>query len=98
MQAAKGYQVAAKRTKWVTYNNIDCMYDLIYEHIIFAGVARELDPSDYYWVDTMDDRTDIMNTSVGMQVQVEIRHPKWILVGYEAGTDISQKDDGRVLS
>ena len=96
LQAAKGYQVAANRIEWATYNNIDCMYDLIFEQTISAGVARALDPSDYYWVDAMGDRPDIMDKSVGMQVKVEMTHPNWILVGDEVGIDISQKDDRRV--
>ena len=64
--------------------------------MISAGVARSLDPSDYYWVGAMGDRTYIMDKLVGMQVKVKITHPSWILVGNDVGTYISQKDDGRV--
>ena len=39
LESAKGHRVAANRTEWVTYQNIECMYDLVYEQMVSAGLA-----------------------------------------------------------
>ena len=43
--------MADNRTEWVTYENIELMYYLVYEQMVRAGVAKELAPEDYYYVD-----------------------------------------------
>ena len=43
--------VAGNRTEWVTYKNIEVIYNLVYEQMVRAGVANHLAPENYYYVD-----------------------------------------------
>ena len=91
LEVGKGYRVAGNITEWVTYENVELMYDLVYEQMVKAGVAKKLAPEDYYYVDDKGQRVSSKEESVGMQVKVEVTHPEWILFGDEVGTNISQK-------
>ena len=73
------------RTEWVAYENIDLMYDLVYEQMVRAGVAKKLEPHEYYYVNGKGDRVS-MEESVGLQVKIEVIHPEYILFGDEVGT------------
>ena len=96
LDVANGYKVSSTRTKWVTYANIEKMYELVYTQMVNAGVARWLPSSERYYVNDEGDKLESEGDSVGLKVTVEITHPEWILFGDEVGTDISQKDDGNV--
>ena len=96
LEVGKGYRVAANRTEWVTYDNIDQMYNLVYEQMVKAGVAKYLLPEDYYYVNDQGEKVESESESVGALVKIEVTHPQWILFGDEVGTDISQKNDGNV--
>jgi len=96
LEAAKGHLVATNRTEWVTYDNIDRMYDLVYEQMVAAGVARCLPPDEHYWVNGNGEKTNCESDACGLKVTIDITHPEWIIFGDEVGTDISQKDDGHV--
>ena len=96
LKAGKGYRVAANRTEWVTYQNIECMYNLVYEQMIASGLACRLPESEQYFVNKDGEVVESENEAFGKKVIVEITHPKWILFGDEVGTDISMKDDGHV--
>ena len=76
--------------------NIECMYDLVYEQMISAGLARRLAPSEQYWIDKNGDKVHNEENAVGLKVEVEITHPDWIIFGDEVGIDICMKDDGHV--
>ena len=39
------------RSDWTTYNNIESMYDLLYEQMVQAGIAQRLPEGEQYWVD-----------------------------------------------
>ena len=39
LEAAKGHLVDTNLTEWVTFDNINCMYDFVYDHMVAAGVA-----------------------------------------------------------
>ena len=95
LDVGNGYRVAGNRTEWVTYENVDRMYDLVYEQMIRSGVAKQLEPHEYYYVNSKGDKVSKLE-SVGLQVKVEVIHPEYILFGDEVGTDISQKNDGHV--
>ena len=51
LDPAKGHLVATNRTEWVTFDNINRMYDLVYYQMVAAGVSRRLSPAEHYWVD-----------------------------------------------
>ena len=42
LQVKRGYRVASNRTEWVTYDNIQLMHDLLYDHMVDAGIAVQL--------------------------------------------------------
>ena len=90
LESAKGYRVAANRTEWVTYQNIECMYNLVCEQMIDAGLARRLSEEEQYWVDENGEQVECEKDSVGKKVNIEITHPEWIIFGDEIGTNISQ--------
>ena len=96
LQSRKGYRVACNRTEWVTYNNVEIMYELIYEQMTNAGIAVELPEDEQYWVDKDGEELDSDENAVGLKVKIKITHPEWLLFGDEVGTEISQKDDGHV--
>ena len=72
------------------------MYDLVYDQMVKAGVARTLFPSEFYYVNEKGEKVGKKIESVGLQVKIEVTHPEWILFGDEVGTDINMKDDGHV--
>ena len=76
LEVGKGYRVAGNRTEWVTYENVELMYDLVYEQMVQAGVAKALAPEEYYYVNDKGERVSEIEDSVGMQVKVEVTHPE----------------------
>ena len=46
----RGYRVANNRTEWVTHLNINHMYDMVYDQMVAAGVARHLPAEDFYYI------------------------------------------------
>ena len=93
---SKGYRVASNRAEWVTYNNIERMYELVYAQMVKVGVVDPLAPEDYYYINEEGETVDDEDESVGMQIKMKVTHLDWILVGDEVGTDTSQKNDGHV--
>ena len=59
LEVGKGYRVAGNRTEWVTYENVDLMYDLVYEQMVRAGVAKKLEPHEYYYVNGKRERVSM---------------------------------------
>ena len=94
LEAAKGHIVATNRTEWVTFDNINRMYDLVYDQMVAAGVARRLSPAEHYWVDKNGETIESESDACGLKVEIEITHPEWIIFGDEVGTELSQKDNG----
>ena len=72
------------------------MYDLVYDQMVSAGLARMLPESEHYWIDENGEKVQSESDAVGMKVKIEITHPEFILFGDEVGTDISQKEGGHV--
>ena len=96
LSVQKGYTMNALRTDWVTYSNVNKMYDLVYDQMVTAGVACQLSPSEFYYVNGEGETVDKQIASVGLKVKIEITHPEWIIFGDEVGTDLNMKDDGNV--
>ena len=96
LETKRGTRRDVNRTNWVTYENVQRMYNLVYDQMVEARVARRLDPEDYYYVDQQGQKISDQQESVGLKVTIEITHPEWILFGDEVGTELSQKDDGNV--
>ena len=45
------------------------MYDLVYAQMISAGIARALEPSEYYWINEEGEKVNKENDSEGMQIK-----------------------------
>ena len=96
LSRAKGTRIAACRLEWTTFENILEMYNLIYAHMVDAGLARSLSIEEQFWVNHCGDRVETEEEAFGSKIDVDITHPEWILFGDEVGTDINQKDDGQM--
>ena len=55
-QVGKGYRVTSDRTEWVAYNNIEKMYDLVYEKMVDTATVINLHESEWYWIDKDSDQ------------------------------------------
>ncbi len=96
LSRAKGNRIAACRSEWTTFENIVEMYNLVYDQMVDAGLAKKLSPEDQYWTDDHGSRVETEAEAFGSKIEVEITHPEWILFGDEVGTDINQKEDGQI--
>ena len=72
LESAKAHLVAANRTEWVTYQNIECMYNLAYEQMVSAALACRLLESREYWVDKNGEQIICDNNAVGKEVNIDI--------------------------
>ena len=88
LSVQKGHKLDAVRIQWVTYSNIKKMYDLVYDQMVKAGVARNLLPSEFYYVNEKGEKVGKKIESVGLQVKIEVTHPEWILFGDEVGDGV----------
>ena len=59
LEVGKGYRVAGNRTEWVTYENVDLMYDLVYEKMVRSGVVKKLEPHECYYVNGKRERVSM---------------------------------------
>ena len=50
LEVGKGYRATDNRTEWTTYENIDQMYDLVYDQMVSSGVSKHLAQEEYYYV------------------------------------------------
>lgn len=96
IDSAKGYRFSANKDAWTTAENIEQMYDMVYNSWVDAGVARKLPEEEHYWVNDKGERVDNEEEAVGCKVTIELTHPQMVLFGDEVGTDVCQEDDGHV--
>jgi hypothetical protein len=95
LSTAKGHRLHNARLEDLTHDNIDAMYDLVYEQMIKAGVAATLPPEEHHWVDK-DGNVCEKGSAAGHKVTIKLTHPQWCLFGDEVGTDTAQEEDGHV--
>jgi hypothetical protein len=96
LSLARGNRVAVCQTEWTTYNNVLEMYSLVYTQMVDAGVVRNLPFEEAFCTNDSGEAVETEADASGCKVEVDIQHPKWILFGDKAGTDINQKDDGHI--
>ena len=68
------------------------MYNLVYEAMEVAGVARKLKEPE--WQDATGQRVECEEEAVGEKVEYEITHADHILYVDEVGNNTCQKEDG----
>ena len=89
----RGEKFALNRSDWTTLPNIKQMYEVIYDEMVDAGVAIELQTPIF---------TDIDGNPVdeaerfGMKLKIKVTKPGWILFADESGFSTAQKKDGHV--
>ena len=49
LSRAKGNRIAACRAEWTTFENISEMYNLVYDQMVDAGLAKKLSAEDQFW-------------------------------------------------
>ena len=96
IESKRGGQIANNRVKWVTYENVKMMYDLVYKQMVQAGIAVALPENEWYWVDYNGFTVESEAESTGLKVKVKLTDPDWLLFGNEVGNELNQKDDGNV--
>ena len=89
----RGERFACNRADWTKLKNIEQMYDVIYDEMVDARVARVLEYPVF---------TDISGKEVdesqrfGKKQDIEITHKQYILFADETGCNTSQKKDGHI--
>jgi hypothetical protein len=89
LSLARGNQVAACQTEWMTYKNVLEMYSLVYKQMVDAGVTRNLPVKEFSWTNDSSEPVEMEVEASGCKVEVNIEHLEWILFGDEVGTDIN---------
>ena len=87
----RGERFASNRDDWSKHFYIKQMYDVIYDELVAAGVARVREFP--VFLDRLGNIVD-KEEKFGEEVDLEILHPDYILFGDETGCNTSQKKDG----
>ena len=96
LSSRKGNRQHNARQDWTTYDNIERMYELVYEEMIDAGIAQRLPEDEHYWVDESGEVVDAEDKAAGHKCTIKLTHPDWLLFGDEVGTDTAQDQDGHI--
>ncbi len=96
LSSCKGSRKHNARQDWTTYDNIETMYDLVYEQMVDAGIAHHLPEEEHYSVDEAGKVVNSSEESAGHKCKIKLTHPEWLLFGDEVGTDTAQDEDGHI--
>ena len=96
LSSGKGKRKHNARLNWTSYDNIETMYELLYEQMVEAKIAVHLPEEDHYWVDKKGNIVDSEDKAAGHKCTIKLIHPEWLLFGDEVGTDIAQDEDGHI--
>ena len=88
----KGVQFGHNRSEWCKYENFQKMYDLVYEAMEIAGVAKKLPQPE--WQNGKGEKVSNKEDAVGEKVEYQLTHPDHILYVDEVGNNTCQKEDG----
>ena len=93
----KGHRLASCCNEWKNYKNTQTNYELVYEHMIVAGVATLLPEFDNYFFNS---KVEVFNEpdNAGLRFSLNISHPDYILLGDKVGKDRGQEDYCCVVS
>ena len=89
----RGERFALNRHDWTMLANIKQMYDVIYNEMVDANIAIEL--VTHTFTDQYGNTVDEDNR-FGLQQNIQIIHPSYIMFADESGFSTSQKKDGHV--
>jgi hypothetical protein len=77
LSSRKGTRKHNARQDWTTYDNIERMYELIYEQMIDAGIAHDIPPEEHYWVDENGEVVSTNDKAAGHKCTIKLTHPEW---------------------
>ena len=89
----RGEKFACVRGDWTKLSNINQMYDVIYDEMVDARIARKRD------VEVFTDRKGniVQETErFGLRQDIHIEHPDYLLFADESGVTTNQKKDGHI--
>ena len=93
LTSAKGRKFSLNREQWVTYDNFLNMYKCIYEEMVDAGVAEELEIPVY--MDAEGNSVDV-EAAYGRKCTHRLVHPSMCFVFDETGGNTCMVGDGHV--
>ena len=88
----KGVQFGHNRSEWCKFENFEKMYDLVYEAMEVAKVAKKLPEPE--WQNKKGEKVSNKEQAVGEKVEYQVTHPDYILYVDEVGNNTWQKEDG----
>ncbi|CAJ1940936.1 unnamed protein product [Cylindrotheca closterium] len=96
LNTGRGSKQDRARKDWTTYENVQQMYELVYEQMLRAGIAVRLPESEHYWVGKEGQIVDSEDKAAGHKCTIKLIHPEYLLFGDEVGTDTAQDQDGHI--
>ena len=88
----RGVQFGHNRSEWCKFENFEKMYNLVYEAMEIAGVAKKLPQPE--WQNEKGEKVSNREEAVGEMIEYELTHPDHVLYVDEVGNNTCQKDDG----
>lgn len=79
-----------KRKEWSTYQNVEKMYNLVYNGMVEARVAEKL--PEPVWMDRSGEIVS-KDKAFGQQVSHKVTHPEYLIFVDEVGNNLNMKND-----
>ena len=89
----KSQHNSSERSDWITYENVEIMYGLVYKQMFCAGVLEELEEEQYQ--DKFGNNVEKEKTS-GLLVKYKVKLPNYILFVDKVGNNMCMSDNGQV--
>jgi hypothetical protein len=89
ISAKKAVRFDSKRDDWCRLDNVEDMYDDVYEKLWEAGIAENLDED--VWRDKDNSIVVTQAEAYGRKTQYSLLHPEYVVMVDEVGEHISQK-------
>ena len=96
LSTGKGFQKHSARMDWTMYQNIETMYNLVYEAMVQAGIAEHLPEDAHYYVNKENKVVQTEEEAAGLRCTMKLIRPDWLIFGDEVGTDTCQESDGHI--
>ncbi len=81
------------RSDWTMLDNISQMYNIMYNEMIDAKIAKKLEDANFM---DCDGKVADESNCFGKKVDIEMTHPDYCIFGDETGCKTSMKKDGHI--
>lgn len=92
----KGTRKSTMRMDDMTADNVQLMYNLVYQRMIDAGVAVILPDEEHYYINSEGQVTTDESERFGELCTQKIVHREYVLMADEVGSDMCQEEDGAI--